>query len=159
MLKYILSLIFILSFATLAAAQESVPKGEVFGGYSNLSTERSSINGFSVAVAGNISDRIALVGDVAGYGKNGINLGTFLAGPRYNFRNNSRFTPYVQGLAGVSAPVATFAFAVGGGLDYKMSDHISLRLIQAEYLQFRNDRNFSNNVRISTGIVFSFGKR
>jgi hypothetical protein len=54
----------------------------------------------------------------------------------------------------------------GGGVDWKLNHTIGVRIIQTEYLysQFLNaatgsNSNHQNNLRISAGILFSFGKR
>ena len=71
---------------------------------------------------------------------------TYLIGPRYVFRHN-RFMPYVKLLAGVGqlnlqfdyAPhskATKFAYALGGGLDYKLTRSINIRAIDFEYQQW-----------------------
>jgi opacity protein-like surface antigen len=47
-----------------------------------------------------------------------------------------------------------FSLAVGGGLDWNATSHISIRLIQAEYLMTQFFSQTQNNARISTGLVF-----
>jgi hypothetical protein len=52
----------------------------------------------------------------------------------------------------------------GVGLDWKLNHTVGIRVIQAEYLysQFPNasvSDNRQNNVRLSSGIVLSFGNR
>ena len=51
--------------------------------------------------------------------------------------------------------------AVGGGVDYKLFDHLSIRPVQADYLLTRFGvgtlgTQTQNNVRISTGFVVRF---
>ena len=106
---------------------------------------------------------------------------TYLAGPRLSFRHR-RFIPFVQVLAGgihasevklsggcsgagcTPLPSETkFAMTAGGGLDMRVAHHLSLRLVQAEYLMTRfasTDTGASatqNDMRLSTGLVFRFG--
>ena len=114
------------------------------------------------------------------------NAFTAMFGPRISFRNHDRLTPFLQGLVGIARvdevevvgcnksilacvplPIETaFAMAVGGGLDYRLSHRIALRMIQAEYLVTRfldptvtvsNTKHFQGNVRLSAGLVFRFG--
>ena len=116
----------------------------------------------------------------------------YLAGPRLSFHRGSRITPYIQTLfGGVYATSSTdapfgaivqdaavippgttiratrqetaFAMTAGGGLDIKMSKHVSFRPIQVEYFLTRlanlhgfND-NRQDNVRYSAGLNFTFG--
>ncbi len=107
---------------------------------------------------------------------------SFLVGPRYSFRNYERFTPFVQTLFGgihasdvtlssgclgagcTPLPAETsFAWTAGGGLDFNLRRHLAIRIIQAEYLMTRfqdysTGSSFSqNDMRLSSGIVFSFG--
>jgi hypothetical protein len=54
-----------------------------------------------------------------------------------------------------------FVLTAGGGLDWKLTSAIGIRLFQAEYLysQFQNGGtygNHQNNLRISAGIVLNF---
>ena len=125
----------------------------------------------------------------------------FLAGPQYKFRNASRVQPFARALfgaarlstrlrpdnTGISAAGLTvqqiddeytaFAMALGGGLDVKLNDKVSLRLIQIDYNPvFSKDRDLTvtnarlagaaltgrttvtgdrrDNVRLSFGVVF-----
>ncbi|MGD1211696.1 MAG: outer membrane beta-barrel protein [Candidatus Acidiferrales bacterium] len=111
---------------------------------------------------------------------------TYLFGPKIAFRKG-RVTPFVQALFGGAHTSAdpppqsgalvrprresavagggqfassnTFAMAVGGGLDVNATDHIGVRLIQAEYLltKFKDGiRDRQDSVRLSAGIVFRF---
>ena len=106
---------------------------------------------------------------------------TFLFGPRLSLRNYHRITPFAQVLFGVihasqvsvsgctgvlCTPLPTenaFAMTAGGGLDVKVHHHIAIRIIQAEYMMTRfadlttGIRQRQNDVRLSAGVVFSFG--
>jgi outer membrane protein OmpA-like peptidoglycan-associated protein len=106
---------------------------------------------------------------------------TYLFGPRLSFRNHSRVTPFAQVLFGAAhagevtisgctgasctpPPAQTsFALAAGGGFDIRLTRHISLRPIQAEYLMTRFSDpttaagNTQNDLRLSTGLLFRLG--
>ena len=105
---------------------------------------------------------------------------SYLGGPRISFRQFGRLTPFAQVLfGGVHAnevrlsdctfscrflpAQSSFAFAAGGGLDYRFHRHFAFRIIQAEYLMTRfadyNTGNSltQNDMRLSSGIVFRFG--
>jgi len=120
---------------------------------------------------------------------------TFLFGPRVAARGD-RVTPFAHALFGganlkrelVVTPVTpvppgingiafessetSFAMAVGGGVDIKLSDHVALRAVQADYVltRFEEGRTVTpfgqlpgsdsqHNARISVGLVFRFGNR
>jgi opacity protein-like surface antigen len=76
---------------------------------------------------------------------NGVSENSYLIGPRYIFRYH-RFKLYGKGLIGlghleinlspnnsVSASENDFVFAGGGGLEYLMGKHITIRAIDFEY--------------------------
>lgn len=80
---------------------------------------------------------------------------------------NARFQPFLRGLGGVARVNADTelvgainrtdfspAFAVGGGLDIKLSDNIALRAIQADYLQTRAFDSVQHNLRLGAGLRF-----
>jgi hypothetical protein len=72
---------------------------------------------------------------------------TYLAGPRVPLHRFGRTTPYVKALVGVgrtslnpdlltisgTKDFGGFAQAYGGGIDYRLSKHINIRIIDAEY--------------------------
>jgi opacity protein-like surface antigen len=119
-------------------------------------------------------------------------MANYLAGPRISVHRGSSVTPYFQVLFGgvyattsTEAPLAAiiqdagetpagttiratrqetaFAMTAGGGLDIKISKHVSFRPIQVEYFltRLRNLRTFDdnnqNNIRYSAGLNFTFG--
>lgn len=119
----------------------------------------------------------------------------FMGGPQFKLKNSSRVEPFARVLAGgahtrfeVNSRQDTstgtirnsfdtgrtdFAMAVGGGVDIRLGDRISIRAIQVDYTPvFLRDRSISvlgqtgaiqpftlegqrqDNIRISVGIVF-----
>jgi len=106
---------------------------------------------------------------------------TYLFGPKVSFRSGP-VTPFAQVLFGGahlsgsasceevvlgarirpqggvfgcgSGSDNAFALAAGGGLDWNATEHIGIRLIQAEYLMTRFFSDTQNNARISVGVVF-----
>jgi len=159
-----------------AAAQES-SKADAFLGYSyvraNPATSGVSgfnLNGGSGSVAYYPFRSLGIVADFGGYHASNIGtVYTYLFGPRLT-HHIGRVTPFAQVLFGgahdgsgaIASPASANAFAMtaGGGLDVNATQHIGLRLVQAEYLLTRfqetvgGNRLTQNNARISTGIVF-----
>ncbi|MCI0487794.1 MAG: porin family protein [Blastocatellia bacterium] len=104
---------------------------------------------------------------------------TAMVGPRFSYRDKEKITPFAHTLFGVarkhdeslsilndtdrfffSDNSTKFAFALGGGLDVKLSNTIALRVIQADYLVSRlGFNNNRHNLRASAGIVFRFGNK
>jgi opacity protein-like surface antigen len=176
-------LVFASLFGVAAEAQERQPV-EVFAGYSYVranpatsSTNGFSLNGGSASISYNINNWLSGVADFGGYNNSsilgsGVNgtVATYLFGPRVSYRRFSRVTPFGEVLFG-GAHVGTnvfstssqnaFAMTVGGGLDYRLSSHLSVRAAKVDYLLTRfaepamGTQN-QNNLRVSTGIVLRF---
>jgi hypothetical protein len=148
-----------------------------------------SLNGGSGSVAYNLSNWLGIVGDFGFYeqgnaarlGKS-LTLSSYQFGPHISIRAHSRLVPFAQALLGAGhasgtlyttplgigqAPLganSAFMFTVGGGLDWKLSHTFGIRIVQTEYTYSRflngtgNDTR-QNNVRLSAGILLSFGRR
>ena len=88
------------------------PKAELFGGYSLVHLEGTSMNGWNASLAGNFNRNLGIVGDVgahynressrglAGTAKSSLTFHTFLAGPRITERKYKWLTPYAHALFG-----------------------------------------------------------
>ncbi|HET9995517.1 MAG TPA: outer membrane beta-barrel protein [Candidatus Acidoferrum sp.] len=186
--KLVVSLLVFLSYFAIAAnAQESAPKFDVFAGYSYLQANPAvngvnsfHLHGGSASIAYNHNSWLSGVADFGGYNNGNVlgtgasgTLSTYLFGPRVSYRRLRlrKITPFGQVLFGVAHANASsfgtaasqnaFAMTAGGGVDYKLSDHFSIRPVQAEYLLTRfgvgtKGTQSQNNVRLSTGFVFRF---
>ncbi len=144
-----------------------------------------SSNGGSVSIAQPLrSGRFAFAFDTTivhgsniSSGKYGLTLSTFTAGVRYRPLPRARWNPFGEVLVGAAhasgslvegpTPAASdsalvFASTIGGGLDRRLTGHWSLRLIEADYLltTYSNRTNdHQNNLRLSVGAAYRFGKR
>jgi len=175
--------------APIAKAQEESPKYEVYGGYYNSRINvNANVPGLApsatyIGEGGggqfeyNAKNWLGVVGDVSGFyatsAGNGAFAGaflTYLVGPRVNFRH-ARFTPFVQtlfggvrttdGIAQSTGTADNFAMTAGGGIDFNVSRHVSVRPIQAEYFMTRIPDGLNNrqdNLRIGAGIAVRLGK-
>jgi len=88
----------------------------------------------------------------------------FLFGPRATYRSSSSLAPFAQVLFGGQhfggsggGTANSFAMSLGGGADYKLTEHVALRLIQVEYLYTHFGGVRQNNARIESGIVYRWG--
>ena len=169
----------ILMAASSAAAQD-YPKAEIFGGYQYIrlnpggGATGSNCQGGAGSVAGNLNHWFGVVGDFGACKVTGLvsgdsaHLVNYLFGPKLTYRSHGRLSPFAQVLFGgeriggsafgSSASDSSFAMAFGGGADYEMTNHVSIRLIQAEYLYTKFGGTNQNNGRISAGIVYRWGK-
>jgi hypothetical protein len=113
----------------------------------------------------------------AGAGKYDLTLTAITAGVRYRPMLRSKWDPFGQILIGVAnangslvegnTPAAknstlNFASQVGGGLDYRLSPRFSLRIAEADYFLTTTSNGVNdhqNNLRVSSGFAYRFGRR
>jgi opacity protein-like surface antigen len=147
-------------------------------------TNGRNLHGIALEYTRNIRQRLGITVDFSGHfsrtsipitgGEVSIKRERYnlLVGPRYNARSDSRVTPFVHALFGIghskidASVISTsgntftfgkdtaFAMALGGGLDVKANEKISIRVIQVDYNPLFSGDNVQNNVRLSVGIVF-----
>lgn len=103
---------------------------------------------------------------------------TFLGGPRFSYRREriTLFTHVLLGGGRLSATTefsnivlppgfpsrfsssdSNFVLALGGGVDHAFGRNLAWR-VQADYLQTRFSGGRQDNLRVSTGVVFRFGR-
>ena len=175
--------------AQFVNAQEQTAKLEAYGGYYfarvNVNANVQGVppsstfnaNGGGGQLEYNANHSLGMVGDLAGYGVTTTTNGaleagayTYMFGPRANLRRG-KVTPFAQalfggvlGTHGIGRPgyESHFAMTTGGGLDFKVSQFISLRPVQAEYFMTKFPDGLSNrqnNFRFGTGIVIRLAKK
>jgi opacity protein-like surface antigen len=180
----------LLGTVSLAKAQEEASKVDLYGGYyyarfnvnANVPGIAPSATYIGKGGAGqleyNAKNWLGVVGDLGGFyatsSGNGSFAGgvfTYLLGPRVNFRHGT-FTPFLQALFGgvrttdgIAQSTGTennFAMTAGGGIDFKVSRHASVRPIQAEYFMTKIPDGLNNrqdNLRIGAGIGLRLGRK
>ena len=154
-------------------SRAQTPAAEVSVGYSYFRLGGSNgvnLNGGSGSLAYNFNNWVGGVADFGVYRAStlGENAYSFLFGPRFSYREKSHITPFAQALlggaylttsfAGVSGSTTPFAWSFGGGVDYGLTDNISVRP-QVDYIGLRANVTTTNCVRVSGGVVFRFGRR
>jgi hypothetical protein len=165
-------------------AQEEPSKLELYAGYDyirfNINARVSGQplsqtfngNGGGGELIYNVNRWLGVLGDVSGsWATNSTSQGAampYLFGPRLSLRHGA-VTPFVQVLLGgvlTSSGIeqigwqSHFAMTAGGGIDLKVSRHVSIRPVQAEYFLTKISdglNNRQNNFRFGAGIVFRFG--
>jgi hypothetical protein len=180
---YALLLTSLIVCASLTAYAQEYPRSEFTGAYSFIRTDEDSVdlnqfgvpgtarreaanlNGWNIAVTGNIKSWVGVVGDFGGaYGhitysatgvgsaRAGTSLYTFLGGPQFYIRGN-KATFFFRGMVGAAkldqsatifgTPVTDnetkFAAGFGGGLDINMNRRVSFRALQVDYILTRFD--------------------
>lgn len=135
-----------------------------------------SMNGFSSTFLMNITPRWSALGDVAvafAHQVNGttqnITIINYFFGPRYTYRNSSRWTPYGELLIGGAKENVNFKFDInrqslgflgGGGVTTKFKQKWGINAIEVDYVHTRipnAGNNSQNNLRIATGVTYHFG--
>ncbi len=152
--------------------------------FDDIIDQREGFNGFNASVTGNLSRYFGVKGDYAFHRKSfsidtGVaafptvdikaNLHTFVGGVQ--IKDNSRETkvkPFAHVLAGVAHNRAEsnttgfgfedsetgFAAAIGGGVDFRLSDRVDLRAVQFDYNPTRSGGDTGHNFRVGIGIIF-----
>lgn len=179
----------------LAGSVQAQDKFELFGGYSYMwspvfvnanggcpvggsstcslvgFTNRTSLNGFELTGAGNLTSWFGVAADFgATFGTiqgASTHLETYMAGPqvRYHGRvspyahvlfGGARETTVISGVIPFGATYNSFAAALGVGIDIKIADAVSVRPIQIDYLLTRFGGTTQSQPRLAAGVVFHF---
>jgi hypothetical protein len=99
----------------------------------------------------------------------------YVFGPRVTVWHNPRFRVFAEALAGGvhaeakfslgqfssfsrTATADGFATALGAGFDWRLTPHLSWRVVQADYLGTDLSSQWQTDFRASTSIVYSFGR-
>ena len=146
----------------------------------SATVSRPNLNGWEASFEGKVLPFVGIVGDVSGhYGTQSFVEPTpdgpldisvtgheqeYLVGPRLSVPVG-KFTPFGEVFFGAAhihrggtlpEPSNTsFAYAVGGGIDYRVFHPIALR-VEGDYLRTKFFSATQNNLRLSAGVVFRF---
>lgn len=161
-----------------------VSLGYSYVSHPDTSSDRVGLNGFDASVTAALVSRLAIRGDVA-FASSGNLLGapahstvlSYLAGPVFYPMVRPKFDFYTQALFGgarVTGPVPVsggiliggyaerFAWAIGGGVDYRLSRSFEVRAgvdyLRTEYF-FSSATAFQgqSNIRLTASIVYLLG--
>lgn len=164
------------------------PKYEISGGYTyrsnyQVGASKPYFNGFYVSFDRNIFHWLGAAAEFTRTSKNqGVITGdyrvyTLMAGPQlypFGHRKVTLYGHFLFGLARQSVTTVPFAgfgantvttnlraWEVGGGLDWHVSHHWSVRLIQGDFggANFTGAKTGAGTVRISVGVVYRFGRK
>ncbi|HVA00036.1 MAG TPA: hypothetical protein VMV34_00120 [Terriglobia bacterium] len=135
------------------------------------------LNGWQASITENATDWLGITQEFGGfYGTqrlqgfdNHFSMFSILSGPRFSYPRLKGVTPFAHALFGydqttvslpgsnLSARSSSYAMALGGGMDVKVSRRLAVRLFQADYYLTRDFGSSQNNLRFSAGMVFRFG--
>lgn len=169
-----------LLLSCLASAQSKLLPGiEVFGGYSHLSFQSGNfgfgnwtqMNGFDASVTLHIVKGLGLTLDGSGHYSTPLEQFSYAIGPEYKLWEFSRFQFIAHGLYGraqtrIRDVGTTFtepsdrhrALIFGGEVQIPITSRISFRAIQADAVITTAFGSTQDNLRLATGITYSFGK-
>ncbi|HEV2117650.1 MAG TPA: OmpA family protein [Terriglobales bacterium] len=194
-LTFALLLLSFIGFANISgqAQDENTPKADIFAGYQWLNPggsipvpgtanpvqghELPSLSkGFGLAFGYNFYRVFALEGDFGRNWDKGLSFNTYSVGPRFTLRGEgiNFFAHALLSLNQLTAPgLSTREGAgtiLGGGMDLRLSQHLSLRLIEADYQWARHNfaafapesqsnlrRPSFSGARLRGGLVFNLG--
>jgi outer membrane protein OmpA-like peptidoglycan-associated protein len=169
------------SWGTFATAQVTIqPKAEIFAGYSWLHPAGDYVDGIkttdhSEGVNESLvyylpqAHNLGIMADFSQhFGVSNENIQYVLGGLQYKYHTDS-FSPFVHVFAGGIHQNFPFdnqwnaALGAGGGFDYAIGHHFSIRVVQADYIYSNFYQKIPitspqwNSVRLSTGVVFALG--
>jgi hypothetical protein len=168
-------------FCTAASSQAKsrLPAIDVFGGYSYLRfdsktlgfSDQLNLNGANFEVAlPDLYEGLGVALDISGHYQTEMEEFNFMIGPQYTYEGKGmKF--YGHGLFGkardrlrqpgttqLEPSVLSYAVAFGGGVDFPLKGRFSVRAVQADYLLTGEFGRQQHNIRLSTGLVYRFGK-
>lgn len=152
-----------------ASAQEDFKKAEGFVGFMHKRSSDEGFNGINAAAVYNFHKYMGAKFDVSwSKGPDTVLFGrptdtTYMGGLQFkdNSEEGSVVKPFAHVLLGgnnqkfLSFSETGFTMAVGGGLDIKVTDGVSIRAIQADYQPVWINGGRVNQTRISVGVVFN----
>jgi hypothetical protein len=154
----------------------AAPRVELFGGYSfmgaNMNASNFNMNGVNLSMTENLNSWFGGTLDMSAHfgTENALktNIESLTYGPVFSYRKIKNVVPFAHGLLGavrggpnylnISQPEERFGAYVGGGLDVKVKANLAIRVVQADYLMTRFSNARQDNIRLSAGIIFYFGK-
>lgn len=156
-----------LSAISTQAQTETIAKAEVFAGFLHKRNGDSGFNGVNISGVYNFSKYFGAKVDYS-----------YSAGPEYfpygrqtertvmaglqiknSTKERNKVRPFLHGLIGSSRQTLfgpktnAFTFAVGGGLDVRVSERVSIRVIQADFQPTYHNSITRAQARFSFGIV------
>jgi hypothetical protein len=161
------------------AQSKLLPGIEGFGGYSHLTVpttdfgfgSRTEMNGFHVALSiPHIVKGLGAVVEASGNYATPLEQYNYAVGPQYKFEFN-RFRFIAHGMYGkaqtrVRDIGSTFvgpsdrqrSLIFGGEIDIPIKPRWQFRVVQGDYVRTSAFGNSLSEIRLSTGLVYSFGK-
>jgi hypothetical protein len=176
----VFSSLLLVSCSILSAQKKFPIAAEAWGGYSYLRFEATklgfndqlNLNGWNGGVSlPDLYQGLGAAVDVSGHYTGELEQFTFLIGPQYSFTlkgmrlyghglfGKARDRLRQPGTTNIEPSNLSRAVALGGGVDFQLTDRFSIRAVQADYLITQAFNTTQHNLRFSTGLIVRFGKR
>lgn len=168
-----------LALSACAAAQSRFTQADVFGGYSHSSLQTgdfgfgswTQLNGFHISLTlPHLVQGLGITAEASGSYSTPLEQYVYAFGPQYRWEI-SRLVLTAHGLYGkaqtrVRQAGSTFtepsdrqrALLFGGEVDLPITNRFSWRVVQGDAVFAKEFGNSERNLRVSTGLVYSFGK-
>lgn len=150
------------ALALLWSSPSWAQSADIFGGYSLLNggeVDRETVHGWQANVSGNVTPNVGIVGDFGGHYEEGFDFFEYMGGVRFNARAAS-LNPFAQAVAGAVRASGGgesenfFSLGIGGGVDVPLSERVSVRAVQFDWLPIRVDEIWETSfIRLGFGIV------
>jgi Outer membrane protein beta-barrel domain len=129
---------------------------------------RSNLNGWYASLQYDLSEMVSVGVEVDSfYGSlqgQSLRQQNYIAGPQFTFRSaRARWRPFVFIQAGdqrSSSDTVTHSFdlQIGGGLQTRLNDHVSLQLIPAEYNLAIQSGTPTHSISVNFGVIWTLWK-
>ncbi|MBX7218513.1 MAG: porin family protein [Blastocatellia bacterium] len=165
MFKKLLLMTGLVCATCLPAMAQKPPANEVVTGYTYLRGNElnTNFNGFNASYTRYLNNHVGLTAEIGANFTTGANTVTYLFGPQVTTDRNKRVSAFAHVLLGgghinIEDEFGRngFAMAIGGGIDIKINDKVSVRALQADYVPIRFDNGTIHNGRVGAGITFRF---
>src|SRR6266567_7950371 len=175
-MRRIVAVVSLLVATVMPAAAQETPTVEVFAGGMYFKGDAGgkgvSLGGWNLSVAENVNHWFGGAIDVSGAYGSPAGIREFehsiVGGPVFSHRKGS-LTPFAhtmlgairnsRGYLGASVSATRFTGVFGGGLDWKIREHIAIRIVQADYQVTPYFNQKQDNFRVSAGVVLRWGKK
>lgn len=174
-----LAFLFLIFSPSFVLAQK-LPEIDAYGGYAytrfnspsiGFSSDSNLTGGVISLTAPHLYEELGLtISASGGYGSQ-LKVYNFLVGPQFSF-DKGRLRLFGDILFGkaetkvaINQPTRSEitsvgrAVALGGGLEISLAHHISVRPIDADYVFSKTFGSNQNNIRVTAGVVYRFGKK
>lgn len=174
----------LLGFTSLGCSQSFLglkpPEVNIFAGYSLLRydsvplgfSNKLNLNGGNLELSlPNLYQGWGIVGDFSGHKNDEMEMFNYTVGPQYRFEvkgvdlfghlllGKSRSRLLKTGTSIIEPSSLGFTVALGGGADIPIGNRFAVRVIQYDYMINSAFQVHLHDMRFSSGLVISFGKK